>query len=272
MKLSFSTLGCPKWDMNTIISNAIKYGFDAIDFRLYLGNLNLYELPEFTSNAKTTAQKITDLGLAVSCFSSSVRLFTAREEFSHILKEISSYAKMCRCFGAPFIRVFGGAIGRTSREKAVDIVSANLTQLSHVTNDYNIKLLIETHDDWVDSRNIASVVERVNSAAVGVVWDTHHPYRRAREAPYETWQVLGKWIYYTHWKDSYISPDTHYGYQLCLVGDGDIPLKDILFCLKNNGYDGYLTLEWEKMCSPEIDEPEVAFPGYVSYIRRLMQT
>jgi fatty-acyl-CoA synthase len=92
------------------------------------------------------------------------------------------------------------------------------------------------------------------------------------ETPEKTWEQLGKWICNTHWKDSYADPDNKRGYQLCLVGDGDIPLRDIFACLKSNGYDGYLTLEWEKMWAPEIDEPDIAFPAYVQYMRRLVRT
>ena len=40
--------------------------------------------------------------------------------------------------------------------------------------------------------------------------------------------------------------------------------------LRAGGYDGWLTLEWEKKWHPEIEEPEVAFPGYARYMRGLM--
>ena len=39
--------------------------------------------------------------------------------------------------------------------------------------------------------------------------------------------------------------------------------------MTERGYDGYYSLEWEKMWHPEIEEPEVAFPQYVEYMRKL---
>ena len=33
MKLAFTTLGCPDWDLDTIISKAAEFGFDGVDFR-----------------------------------------------------------------------------------------------------------------------------------------------------------------------------------------------------------------------------------------------
>jgi len=111
----------------------------------------------------------------------------------------------------------------------------------------------------------------VDSKAIGILWDTHHPYRILGESPATTCKKLGKWIRYTHWKDSITKPGTKEGHELCLVGEGDIPLRDILAALKACRYDGYLTLEWEKLWCPQIAEPEVAFPKYVQHMRHLLK-
>jgi hypothetical protein len=41
--------------------------------------------------------------------------------------------------------------------------------------------------------------------------------------------------------------------------------------LAAGGYDGYLTLEWEKKWQPEIAEPEVVFPAYARFLRQQAQ-
>jgi sugar phosphate isomerase/epimerase len=73
MKLAFTTLGCPGWDMDIIVSKAVEYGFDGVDFRGYLGELKIFKFTEFTSRAEETARKLADANLEVPCFSSSVR-------------------------------------------------------------------------------------------------------------------------------------------------------------------------------------------------------
>jgi hypothetical protein len=40
--------------------------------------------------------------------------------------------------------------------------------------------------------------------------------------------------------------------------------------LKQGGYDGWLSFEWEKKREPDLQEPEVAFPHYVKYAKELM--
>ncbi|MEK9137475.1 MAG: sugar phosphate isomerase/epimerase, partial [Bacteroidota bacterium] len=74
MKLAFTTLGCPAWDMETILAKAVEYGFDGVDFRGYRRELKIYELPEFTSGVKLTAKRFADAGLAIPCLSTSAQV------------------------------------------------------------------------------------------------------------------------------------------------------------------------------------------------------
>ena len=268
MKLAFTTLGCPAWDMDTILSKAVEYGFDGVDFRGYLGTLELFELPEFTTQAKETAQRFADAHLEVPCFSSSVRLFCETDsEKAGYIEEIKAYTRICEPFGTPFIRIFGGYIGEVPRAQAIEIAGENLKVMAGIAEDHHVTLLLETHDDWVDCTHMKAIMEIADSDSVGILWDIHHPYRKAGEIPSKTWRTLGKWIQYTHWKDSFPKGDNH---QLCLVGDGDLPLEEIFCILKQGDYSGYLTLEWEKKWHPEIENPKVAFPGYVRFMRRLI--
>lgn len=271
MKLAFTTLGCPAWDMATIISRAVAYGYDGVDFRGCQSALNVYELPAFTTDVKDTAQRFADAGLALPCFSSSVSVYTRDNgELEKRIRELRAYAALCAHFGTRFIRIFGGAIGDTPRDQAIDVFVANLAPMLAVAKDHGVTLLLETHDDWTECGPIRRIIDAANSPQLGVLWDVHHPYRVAGESPDQTWASLGRWIANTHWKDSALDPAEKSGYRLCLMGEGDIPLKEIFACLKKNGYDGWLTLEWEKRWHAGLAEPEVAFPQFITFMHGLM--
>ncbi|CAM3900893.1 sugar phosphate isomerase/epimerase family protein [Lederbergia lenta] len=270
MKLAFTTLGCPKWDMDTIITKAVEFGYDGVDFRGYLGEMEIYTLPEFSSNIEETKKKFADATLEIPCFSSSVRLFTTSEtELNNYLEELKQYGTLCRVFNTPYIRVFGGAIGRTARQDAIEIVVSNLQKMLKIAEEYQVTLLLETHDDWTNCEYVRDVLQGVDSAYFAVLWDVHHPYRTVGENPELTWKTLGDRIKYTHWKDSYIKEDTSRGYQLCLLGEGDIPLERMYRLLQDEGYEGYYTLEWEKVWCPEIEEPDIAFKQYANYMNAI---
>jgi sugar phosphate isomerase/epimerase len=269
MKLAFTTLGCPDWDLPTIIARAKEYGYDGIDFRGLQGVMNIYELPEFSTELERTKRMIRESGLEVSCFSSSVQLFS-REKLEQNLREIEQFSRLCREFETRYIRVFGGGIGETKREEAVATVCAHLEQMSGIAGEYGVKLLLETHDDWTSCADVKAVMERLGQDKAAVLWDVHHPYRMLDEQPEATWQAIGPRIEYTHWKDSTRRDADSRDYSYCLMGQGDIPLAEIFTLLKKNGYDGWFTLEWEKKWHPEIEEPEIALPQYVEYMRYLL--
>jgi sugar phosphate isomerase/epimerase len=268
MKLSFTTLGCPDWELDLIIERAVEYGFDAIDFRGVTGEMDIYRLPAFSEHALNTRDQIRDAGLKVSCFSSSVHVFS-KENFEKNIAEIREYVKLCTLFETPYIRVFGGGIGDTDRTEAIETIVRHFHELGAIAKEHGVKLLLETHDDWTSSADVKAVMEQVDTEAVGVLWDLHHPVRTLGEQPENTWNALSPWIEYTHVKDSLILPDSRGEFQYCLLGEGSIPLVETYKLLESNGYDGYYTLEWEKKWHPEIQNAEEAFPQYVQFMRAL---
>ncbi|MCZ8515468.1 sugar phosphate isomerase/epimerase [Paenibacillus filicis] len=268
MKLSFTTLGCPDWTLDQIIERAVQYGFDAIDFRGLTGEMNIYKLPEFSEHLEQTRKQISDAGLQVSCFSSSVHVFS-QENYEKNLQEVTEYSKLCEFFGTRFIRVFGGRIGDTKRENAIQTVVDHISEMAKVAKVHGVKLLIETHDDWTACNDVKAVMEQVDQEAVAVLWDVHHPYRTLGEKPEDTWAAIGQWVEYTHVKDSRLKGESADDFQYCLTGEGNIPLQAIYELLLKNGYEGFYTLEWEKKWHPEIEVAEIAFPQYVQYMRNL---
>ena len=54
MKIAFMTLGCPNWDLDTICQKGREYGFDGVDFRGYLDEIDITKLPLFTTQAAET--------------------------------------------------------------------------------------------------------------------------------------------------------------------------------------------------------------------------
>ena len=273
MKHAFTTLACPGWDLDAIIARAREYGYDAVDFRGYRKALRLWELPEFQgAGARDTAKRLADAGLPVSAFSSSALVFTPTPEATEkSLAEVRAYAALCDIFHAPFIRVFGGAIGETPRAEAVRTAAAQFKRMAAVAKDHGIQVLIETHDAWASGHHLRELLEQTASEAAGILWDVHNPYREIGEKPAVTWAAIRRWVRNTHIKDSFPKHGGKPGeFELCLTGAGDVPLRDIMACLRQGGYDGYLTFEWEKHWHPGIAEPESALPAHLWYMRGLL--
>ena len=80
--------------------------------------------------------------------------------------------------------------------------------------------------------------------------------------------ALGPWIRHTHLKDSV--PDGK-GRKYVLTGTGEVPVERQVMALRAMDYKGYYCFEWEKVWHPEIQEPEVSFPNYVSVMTKYLR-
>lgn len=111
-----------------------------------------------------------------------------------------------------------------------------------------------------------ALIQAVALPSVKILWDAHHTYRSG-ESPAQSLALLDGAIAYVHLKDSSLDHDTLGAWTYCLVNEGDVPLREICALLKRGGYDGFLSLEWEKKWHPEIAEPERALPQAVPWLR-----
>ena len=46
-----------------------------------------------------------------------------------------------------------------------------------------------------------------------------------------------------------------------------VPVRDSVTTLVRRGYDGWVSIEWEKKWHPQIAEPEVALPQHAKLLR-----
>ena len=57
-------------------------------------------------------------------------------------------------------------------------------------------------------------------------------------------------------------------WQLVLLGEGEVPVRQMLGLLEAGGYRRWISVEWEKRWHPELAAPEIALPRDVRILRR----
>lgn len=153
----------------------------------------------------------------------------------------------------PFIRVFGGDC---EVERSADVLAGRINRLCML--EPTVTVLLETHDAFSDLKSTASVFERINCPNAGILWDVEHTFRAGVD-PAAFIGAFGRLIKHVHLKD--MREDG-----LCLPGDGLIDFRRIRALLENAGYDGYLSLEWEKRWVRELPCIENALERYISIL------
>jgi len=269
MKLSFTTLGCPDWDLDTIITRAVEYGFDGVDFRGCAGEMDIWKLPEFSRGLAETAARVKDAGLEVPCMSSSGRLLVdTDEDRTKSLDNLTHFVEIGAALGAKSVRVFGGYNAERSFDEALKEAAGVLDEMAGEAAKFGAAVLVETHDDWIATDKLSALLDAAAEPNVGAIWDINHPFRRADEQPGQSWANFGKHVKYVHVKDTRMTADGKAG--PCLMGEGEVPVAEVVGLLRREGYDGWLAYEWEKKWHLDIEEPEIAFPRYVTYMRELL--
>ena len=265
MKLSVSTLGCPTWTLDEILTRCKGYGYDAIELRGIGAELDVTKTPDFATPQAmaATRKRINDAGLDVSAIDSSCT-FADPAKTQESLDHGRSQIDLAHAMGARFMRIFGGGYPDTiDQATAMDNVASGLTTMGEYAKTAGVIVVLETHDSFSTGAQVADILSRISHPNVAALWDLHHPFRHG-EQPADTARLIGKNIAFTHVKDSI--PGGNY----CLLGDGDIPVLNCLRELKKSGYDGYVSVEWEKRWRPDIVEPEVAFPQYAAKMREYL--
>jgi sugar phosphate isomerase/epimerase len=272
MKLSFSTLGCPGWCFDEILAHATAYGFDGVGFRGVGGELDLAKVPEFSaSRLQETRRRLEDSGLVASMVLTSTKLIVPEAEVEENLALAESHIEIAAALGAPSIRVFGGQFPPgLSHAAAVARAAKRLRRLGDFAASREILVLLETHDDFTDPALLRRVMEAANHPNVAALWDIHHPYRLLGLSMQDAWDEIGPWVRSVDIKDSITDASARLGYRYVELGAGDIPVAEALRILAGNGYDGWLTFEWEKLWHPDLAEPEIAFPAFIAAMRRML--
>jgi fatty-acyl-CoA synthase len=267
MKLSFTTLGCPDWTLRQVVENAAKMGYDGVDLRGLLDDIDISTRPEFTTGLEETMALFADHGIAISGIAISARYAVVDEaEKKQHFDETRRNMELARKLGTGILRVYAGRVpeGHTV-ESILPTLVENLREIGDEAEQYGITLALETHDDWTDSSVFRRLMDEVNHPRVRVLWDLHHPFRTTGEQPEVTYANLAPYTVSIHVKDSVPNPDGSHTY--VLLGEGDVPLTTMLDKLVAGGYDGYAILEWEKRWHRELAEPELAFPQYVAKMK-----
>lgn len=266
MKISFSTLGCPGWSWEDMLSTAKDIGFNGIEIRGIGNELYVPKVKQFSAeNIELTKKKLNKIGLEIPCLTSACYLFD-KTNIDKQLQEGHDYIELASKLGAPFVRVLGDAQPQPG-DVDIAFVIENLKKLSVSAKAAGIKLLVETNGVFADSLVLKSLLEKVDSESIGVLWDIHHPFRFFNEKIEYTYENLKEYICYVHVKDSVII-EGNIKYKM--MGHGDIPIKEAVQLLKKNSYDGYISLEWVKRWCLELEEPGIVFAHYAGYMKSLI--
>lgn len=267
MKFAFSTLGCPQWSVEQIADNAVRMGYSGVELRLLDGKV--IDPTKDADKVRQATALFRSRGLEVCAFDTSC-LFNISDPLQRTknIEDLKLWIALAQELHVPILRIFGGAgMGEDSELQNKWVVDA-LRQVAAEAEEADVFVALETHDGFASAYRVAKVLAAINSPAITALWDSHHPYRKGETAE-EVWQQIGPHVTHVHVKDARRNDTQTSGWQLVLLGKGEVPVKEQLQTLLAHNYAGYISVEWEKHWHAEIEDPEIAFPQHIAWLHEV---
>lgn len=266
MNLSFSTLGCPGWSWDEIITTAKDLALQGVEIRGLGNEIDAVKLSIFKKDViNKTMTQLDKLKMSIPILTSGCAL--GEEDAQADLEKAKEYIDLAQTINTPYIRVM-----ITSHPESTygdfETGAKLYEELCEYAKDKNVTPLVETNGLLANSNEMRNFMCKVDSENKGVVWDIHHPARYFFEDPEMTCENIGKHIKHVQVKDSIVK-DGKIRYRI--MGYGDIPINEAVNCLKNLDYTGFISLEWVKRWDPTLEEPGIVFAHFKYYMDNMIR-
>ncbi|MEE0840773.1 MAG: AMP-binding protein [Acutalibacteraceae bacterium] len=263
MKFSFSTKGWHNISFDEFCDIAKELKFEGIELH------NIYN-PLFTDkegafhdySAPKTLRKLFEKQLSIPCIDTICNIADITEKEKSI-DEINKCISIASNLHIPYIRLHAGVSEET--EKAVDNVVYIVEETLQKAEEKGIALLLETSGIFSNTSLLRDVLERFASDSLAALLDVYSAYFVGKEDAEQIIKNLGAYVKHVHIRDAQ-SIDGKYEY--CLIGEGELPIDDMMLALRSVNYDGYFSLIWDPAWCEELDDMEIIFSQFVNFMKQ----
>ncbi|GMX61609.1 sugar phosphate isomerase/epimerase [Paenibacillus elgii] len=173
------------------------------------------------------------------------------------VREIMGAVDLARTLGTRIVRVFAGDVppNGSSYDEVKGWIVEGLREAAAYAAEKDVLLCLENHGVFAGKADqVLGILQEVNSPFLRSTFDTGN-FLLVNEHPGEALETLHTQVAHVHFKD-FVRVDEHYegrSYQALsgdrfagrIAGEGSIDLNSLMTRLRQAGYDGWLTVEYE---------------------------
>ncbi len=260
MKLSFSTRGWNGYEWQDFVSAAQELGFEGIELGTFSsGGFTEKSGPFHKYNSASTMRNLFDKGISLVCADTGVDF--SCDGVDETIAKIEENIFLASSLKIPYLRLFATGNSANSDENVRTVIDCVLP----VAERKNITLLVETSGMFGNTKKLFELLKTYANDCLAAIWDVYSPYYLNNEDAEETLKNLGAYVRHVHMKDSFEKDGER---RFCLIGEGDLPIGDIMNALSCINYDGFLSLDWNPKWMLEMTDMEVVFAHFASFMER----
>ncbi|MEA4823626.1 MAG: sugar phosphate isomerase/epimerase [Clostridiaceae bacterium] len=259
-----------------VIEKTKELGFDAIEFSI--GD----ELPGGRETVAKLRDKCKEMDLPIASYTTGANFFVPDQ--AKEIARLKEHVDRAEILGAPVMRhdicgtFYEGYTGVRTFDAIVPIIAPAIREVTEYAKEKGIRTMSENHGYVAqDAERLIKVFTAVGSTNYGWLCDVGN-FCCADEDPAISVGKLAPLCFHVHVKDMFLrsgmlpNPGRGWGrtragnyFRCTIFGHGNIPTFQCLQNLKRNGYDGYVSLEFEGI-EDTLMAIEIAHENMKSYI------
>ncbi len=257
MKLSFSIQYWKSLSWPQAVAAALDAKLSGIE--LYDVNGAMFQGKSSPTNpelAAATRRHLTNQGLSLPCVD-TVGDFTDQR----FLDELNECVEVAVNLGAPYVGI------HTDESNQAACVE-RMARLVDAVGDKPVTLLIATTGAYADTARLRDLLNRFADDRLAALWDMHSTCVFGEDAE-ATITNLGAYVRHVHIHDfrregSIFVPE--------LVGEGALPMRELMNALRSVNYDGFISLQWNPDWIDGLNDIEILLTHFSSCMSRFEST
>ena len=267
MKIGFSTLACPSWDLIKIVDQAAAMGYQGVEIRGLGGELHLPLAPSLAGKPQQVRELFAEKKVELVCLGTSASLTSRdKDEVPRQKGILLEFVELASRLGCPFVRLFAGEVQkRDTSDKAFHRFVEAIKPLADGAAQRGVTLLVENGGDFRDSWSMWQLCDTVNHPAVRICWNQVSAMGVPEQATISV-PRLGTKMGLVHVGDARFD-ERGVLLEHTSLGEGDVGVGRQIEILKGLGYGGYLMYEWPKLWVEGLAGPEVVLPKAAEFLK-----
>ena len=249
MKLTFSTQNVNRATFIDMCRYAYDYGFDGFEiYDAIKERKQHYDSILRSGRLSDSKRKLVNRNLEVTALTYPYAIDSSDADAETVLK----YVDMAATAGIQRV-IF-------SIENKVDfsVLDEKLAEAVKRAESADVEILFETSGYLSSTENVIDIINHFSSAVIGASWNVRETYFSANESAETTIKHLGAYIKYARLGDMKDGRSV-------LIGEGELPVDNIVNALSSLNFDGYVSVLW----NDDINDADIVLTHFTNYVANL---
>lgn len=257
LRLSVNQVTTPQWNFEEDIVNYRQAGFSAVG--IWYPKLAEFGHEKGSELLREQNMEISSLSYNGGFTGSNGRSF--RRNMCDAFDIIQLAADM----GAPTVVINGGSRNGHTRNHALRLLKIAFRELSEAAQAVNVKLAMEPFHagcgpDWFLNTipQCLDMIAQIDNPNLGIAFDSYH---LAQDSHFAVWfESYAPLVHLVQLGDSKFAPIGRQN--RCLLGDGRLPLTELIGLFSSAGYTGFYEIEMQGALLAQLDYNDLLRHSY----------